>query len=84
MSGYFKFVCRVGKRLHRISVDRHLSTPPQVGIAAVDVSELVDMMVEVSNDGDRQEIKFLPDTGTEITPYPCRHMPLVYSEHGQC
>jgi len=39
-------------------VDRHLSTPPQVGIAAVDVSELVDMMVEVSNDGDRQEIKF--------------------------
>jgi len=53
-----------------VAVERHPSTPVQSRIVAVDASELVDMEVEIFENDERQEEKFLPDTGAEIDAIP--------------
>ena len=59
MTGHFKSVCRAERRLQKVSVERHASTSLQSRIAAVDASELVDMKVEICDNGERQEVRFL-------------------------
>ena len=71
-SGHFRYVCLAGKRLQNIFAGRVPTTTSQVRIGAIDASELVDVEVEVevTDNGARQEVKFLPDTGAEIDAIP--------------